>query len=189
MGRKPECIRRAEWDNLHRDFERFARGSTLAGRAEQRWAYWTSPQYRTLLFYRLWRTINLPVIRWLLYQCYRRCSLRSGIELSAPIGGGVVLPHWGRIVIDAQSTGQDLYCLHNVTVGTDFATGRPTIGNDVFIGTGAIVIGNIRIGDHVVIAAGSLVRADVPACSLVAGNPARVIRSITPDTIHAMTNY
>lgn len=99
------------------------------------------------------------------------------------------MPHWGRILIDAESVGNDLYVLHNVTVGTDYDTGRPVIGNDVFIGTGAIVIGNVRIGDHVVIAAASLVREDIPSCSLVAGNPARIIRSITPDHVRLMTHY
>jgi acetyltransferase-like isoleucine patch superfamily enzyme len=52
------------------------------------------------------------------------------------------------------------------------------IGNNVWIAAGATVIGGVTIGDHAVVAAGSVVTKDVPADTLVGGNPARVIRSI-----------
>jgi len=56
---------------------------------------------------------------------------------------------------------------------------RPiVIGNNVWIAAGATVIGGVTIGDHAVVAAGSVVTKDVPADTLVGGNPARVIRSI-----------
>ncbi|MES1195332.1 MAG: acyltransferase, partial [Steroidobacter sp.] len=53
------------------------------------------------------------------------------------------------------------------------------IGQGVWIGSNAIVLGPCRIGDHAVIAAGSLVRGDVPENAVVAGVPARVIRQLT----------
>ena len=52
------------------------------------------------------------------------------------------------------------------------------IGNDVWIGGGAIVLGGVTIGDRVVIGAGSVVTRDVPDDVLVVGNPARVVRSL-----------
>ena len=52
------------------------------------------------------------------------------------------------------------------------------IGANVWIATGATVIGGVAIGEHSVVAAGSVVTRDVPANTLVGGNPARVIRSI-----------
>jgi serine acetyltransferase len=64
--------------------------------------------------------------------------------------------------------------MHNVTVGTNMVGGAPTIGNDVFIGCGAAVLGEITIGDGVRIAANSLVIGDVPAGALAMGVPARV---------------
>ena len=54
-----------------------------------------------------------------------------------------------------------------------------TIGDNVWIGGSATIIGGVTIGDNSVVAAGSVVIRDVPANTLVAGNPARVIRRIT----------
>ena len=54
-----------------------------------------------------------------------------------------------------------------------------TIGNNVWIGGGVQIIGGVTIGDNAVVAAGSVVIRDVPANTLVAGNPARIVRRIT----------
>ena len=54
-----------------------------------------------------------------------------------------------------------------------------TVGNNVWIGGSSTILGGVTIGDNAVIAAGSVVIRDVPADTLVAGNPARVIRKIT----------
>ena len=56
-----------------------------------------------------------------------------------------------------------------------------TVGNNVWIGGSVTIIGGVTIGDNAVIAAGSVVIRDVPADTLVAGNPARVIRKITAE--------
>ena len=54
---------------------------------------------------------------------------------------------------------------------------EPTIvGNDVWIGFGAVILGGVKIGDGAVIAAGAVVTKDVPPMSIVGGNPARVIK-------------
>jgi acetyltransferase-like isoleucine patch superfamily enzyme len=61
----------------------------------------------------------------------------------------------------------------------DFVTARPiVIERNVWIAAGAIVIGGVTVGENAVVAAGSVVTRDVPANSLVGGNPARIIRSI-----------
>lgn len=55
---------------------------------------------------------------------------------------------------------------------------NPTIvGNDVWIGHGATIIGGVRIGDGAVVAAGSVVTKDIPEMTIVGGNPAKVIKS------------
>jgi hypothetical protein len=54
------------------------------------------------------------------------------------------------------------------------------IGDNCWIGAGAIVLPGVRLGNHVVVAAGAVVTRDVPADSLAAGVPARVVKSLTP---------
>ncbi|MEC5218592.1 acetyltransferase-like isoleucine patch superfamily enzyme [Actimicrobium sp. GrIS 1.19] len=66
---------------------------------------------------------------------------------------------------------------HNDNV-EDIASRPVSIGNNVFLGTGAIVLKGVVIGDNAVIGAGSIVTRDIPANSIVAGNPARVIGKI-----------
>ena len=59
--------------------------------------------------------------------------------------------------------------------------GEPiSIGDDVWIGGGAIVLGGVTIGDRAVVGAGSVVTRDVPSDTVVAGNPARPIRALAP---------
>ena len=99
------------------------------------------------------------------------------------------MPHWGRIILNATRIGSDLYVFHNVTVGNDYRTGTPSLGDQVFIGVGAIVLGQITIGSRVVIAAGSVVFDDVPDDCVVAGNPARVIREATPEYLKLVIGY
>lgn len=66
--------------------------------------------------------------------------------------------------------------MHGVTIGTnvDSEHEAPVIGNDVFIGVGAVVVGGITIGDNVSIAANSLVTTDVPDNSVAVGVPAKI---------------
>lgn len=154
------------------------------------WNYYLGhPHYRTLLWYRL-HEANAGVARRLCGRLYRRSSLQSGLEILTPrLGGGVIMPHWGRIVLNAEEIGEDFYVFHNVTIGHDYRNGRPRIGRNVFISTGAILIGEISIGDNVIIGAGSLVNSDIPANSLAVGNPAKVVRATDPDEIQRMIGY
>jgi acetyltransferase-like isoleucine patch superfamily enzyme len=55
------------------------------------------------------------------------------------------------------------------------------IGSFVYIGYGAIILPGVTVGDHCLIGAGAVVTKDVPEGSVVAGNPARVLRSLTQD--------
>ncbi len=60
---------------------------------------------------------------------------------------------------------------------------RVILGNDVWIGHGAIILPGRRIGDGAVVAAGAIVTKDVPAYAIVAGNPARVIKPRFPEAV------
>ena len=174
---------------LREDVRRRASKLGLEGTAALRF-FLREPQYRTLFWHRLAEAATNGILRGGLHRLYLRSSRRSGLEiLVSQLGGGVIMPHWGRIILNAESIGSGLYVFHNVTIGNDYRTGRPSIGSNVFLGAGSIVIGKIHIGDHAVVAAGSVVVRDVPSKSLVAGNPARVIKSLEPDETRSLIGY
>lgn len=76
--------------------------------------------------------------------------------------------------------GDRLGVMHNVTIGTNMRPGAPSIGDDVFIGTNSTVLGAIRVGDRVRIAANCAVTTDVPSDSVVVGSPARIYPRLGP---------
>ena len=179
----------AKLDLLRADVERRARRRGLTGAAAWR-LFWAEPQNRTLAWHRWSEAAHSPLPRALCRRFYLRSSRRSGLEILTPdLGGGVILLHWGRIILNATAIGSNLCVFQGVTVGNDFASGRPRIGSDVFLGASSIVIGNISVGDNVIVAAGSVVVGDIPSCSLVAGNPARVIRVVEPGEARRRLGY
>jgi serine O-acetyltransferase len=101
------------------------------------------------------------------------------IPPSTQIGKGLYIGHWGTIVVNARTTIGD-YCnlSPGVTIGQTNRgknKGTPTIGNRVWIGTNAVIVGNISIGDNVMIAPNAFVNVSVPSNSLVIGNPASIL--------------
>lgn len=107
----------------------------------------------------------------------------TGIEIhpGAQIGRRFFIDHGMGVVIgETTEIGDDVLLYQNVTLGgtgKDKEKRHPTIGNHVVIGTGAKVLGDIRIGNHVKIGAGSVVVKPVPDYSTVVGIPGRVVRS------------
>ena len=101
------------------------------------------------------------------------------INPAARIGIGIMLDHGSGIVVgETASIGDNCSLLHSVTLGgtgKEIGDRHPKIGESVMIGAGAKVLGNITVGNCSRVAAGSVVLADVPANTTVAGVPARVI--------------
>ncbi|MFE6510064.1 serine O-acetyltransferase [Nocardioides sp. NPDC057767] len=96
----------------------------------------------------------------------------------ADIGPGLLLMHRSGIIIGPALIGSNCVLHHNVTIGQRIAAGDhgvPTIGDDVWIGPGAVISGAITVGDGCTISAGTVLSKDVPPRSLVGGNPGRVI--------------
>lgn len=94
------------------------------------------------------------------------------------IGGGFLVCHGNSTIVYAQSIGKNFLVHQNVTVGRGKMIDGcdvPVIGDNVLIGTGAIVIGGIHIGNNVKIGAGTVVNKDVPDDCTVVGNPMRII--------------
>ena len=112
----------------------------------------------------------------------------TGIEIhpGARIGRRCFIDHGMGVVIgETSEIGDDVLMYQGVTLGgTGKDTGKrhPTIGNEVVIGTGAKILGNIRIGDHVKVGAGSVVVRPVPDHSTVVGVPGRVVGDEHMDT-------
>lgn len=63
----------------------------------------------------------------------------------------------------------------------DWTVERTTVGRGASIGTGATILGGVNIGERAIIGAGSVVTRDVPAGAIVAGNPARIIKTVMSD--------
>jgi len=113
------------------------------------------------------------------YAMYR-CSRKYGLEISSEckIGTGLYLGHPYNITVGGNAEIGDNCNLHKgCTIGrinTGKRAGIPKIGNNVWIGINAVIVGGITIGDDVVIAPGSFVNFDVPSHSVVIGNPGSI---------------
>ena len=105
----------------------------------------------------------------------------TGIEIhpGARLGRRLVIDHGMGVVIgETAEIGDDVYLYHQVTLGgTSSEPGKrhPTVGNNVIIGAGAKVLGNILIGDNARIGANAVVVGPVPADTTVVGIPARPV--------------
>ena len=140
------------------------------------------PGFHAILLHRLahWlHGLGLPLIPRIISQTSR---LLTGIEIhpGARIGRRFFIDHGMGVVIgETAEIGDDVLLYQGVTLGgTGKERGKrhPTVGNQVVVGTGAKVLGNITIGDHVKIGAGSVVVHPVPSHSTVVGIPGRVVR-------------
>lgn len=108
----------------------------------------------------------------------------TGVEIhpGASIGYGFFIDHGMGVVIgETAEIGDYVTLFQGVTLGgTGKEKGKrhPTLGNHVVVGSGAKVLGNIRIGDSVKIGANSVVLRSVPSNSTVTGIPGRIVKSI-----------
>jgi serine O-acetyltransferase len=139
------------------------------------------PGLQVLLFHRFahWLYgIGIPVLPRLVSQFARALT---GIEIhpGAQVGQGVFIDHGMGVVIGETAIVGDYALIYQgVTLGgTGKQSGKrhPTLGENVVVGAGAKVLGNLQIGNNVRIGAGSVVLRDVPSDCTVVGIPGRVI--------------
>jgi serine O-acetyltransferase len=106
-------------------------------------------------------------------------SLLCGVHIDpgAEIGPGLYLGHPGGVWIGPVRMGRDCNITHNTSIGrrSDGEQGVPTFGDRVWIGTGSVVFGPVKVGDGVTIGPLTVVAHDVPPRCLVLGNPMRTI--------------
>lgn len=109
--------------------------------------------------------------------CFRRVKEKHGIEISyaVKIGKGVYFGHPYNITVnDGAVIGENCNLHKGVLIGQENRgerKGAPTIGNCVWIGVNAAIVGKVNIGNDVLIAPNSFVNCDVPDHSVVFGNP------------------
>jgi len=111
----------------------------------------------------------------------RHHQIKYGFQIypETEIGEGLFLGHWGHLVINPKAKiGKNCNIAQGVTIGQANRgknEGVPEIGNEVWIGPNAVIVGKIRIGNNVLIAPNAYVNFDVPGNSIAMGNPAQII--------------
>lgn len=150
------------------------------------WVQWLETLFCSAGLHALWlhrlayglHRLNIPLVPRLISQLNR---FLTGIEIhpGAQLGRGVFITGGLGVVIgETAIVGDGTIIYEGVTLGgtgKDYGKRHPTIGNQVIIGAGAKVLGNIVIGDRTRIAAGAVVLRDAPEGSMVIGIPGRAI--------------
>jgi serine O-acetyltransferase len=132
--------------------------------------------YRLMQWARRWRLIPLEMLFNRFNSVFCGCIIGRGAEF----GPGFVLIHSNGVVINGEVRGgANVKIEHQVTIGAERRQ-SPVLGDGVFVGAGAKVIGGVIIGDGARIGANAVVVDDVPAHSTVVGIPARVVRRRSP---------
>jgi serine O-acetyltransferase len=138
--------------------------------------------FKITFYHRLGNSISRKNILFPLYKMFYECIQNKytlNIPLSTKLGDGIYIWHPYAIAINKNSIiGNNVNISQCVTIGLKQVgekIGVPTIGNSVYIGPGAIIIGAIHISDGAVIGANSVVTTDVPQNAVVAGAPAKIL--------------
>lgn len=140
------------------------------------------PCFKALIYYKIAHYLYVKKWFFMARLLSERAKRKTGIEIhpGATIGKGLFIDHGVGVVIgETTIIGNNVVIFHGVTLGgTTSSKGKrhPTIGNNVLIGTGAKVLGNITIGDNVKIGANAVILKDVEANTTVVGIPGRVVK-------------
>ena len=136
-------------------------------------------QYLCVL--RKWQSCKSRLLKIYYRLKLRKLSHKSQIQIppTAKIGEGFYIGHCGRIIINPKAViGKNVNIATGVTIGQENRgkrAGVPTIGDNCWIGTNSVIVGNVTIGSDVLIAPLTFVNFDVPDHSIVIGNPAKII--------------
>ena len=106
------------------------------------------------------------------------------ISFRAQIGPGLTIAHYGYIIVTSNTKlGENCTLRPGVVFGKKLTenTGGAVVGDNVNFGVGSVVIGDVQIGDRVIVGANSVITKDIPSDCVVAGAPARVLKYTEPD--------
>ena len=103
------------------------------------------------------------------------------IQEEAVVGKNIIFSPKGKIILGVERIGRNCFVHHNVTIGMNLgnlrgSSGKPKVGNKVWIGPNTLIHGNVVIGDGVTVFEGSVVSRSIPDCCVAGGNPAKIIQ-------------
>ncbi|BBE31894.1 serine acetyltransferase [Tepiditoga spiralis] len=164
--------------SINKDLNEFIKKDPIA--TSKLKIFFISTSLHGLISYRFYSFFHKYKIYILSYPLYVLSKILYSMDIhpSAQIDAGVVIDHGIGVVIgETAKIGSGTLIYHGVTLGAKkVMKGKrhPEIGKNVTIGAGAKVLGNIIIGDDVVIGSNSVVLMDIPRKSLVVGIPAKI---------------
>jgi serine O-acetyltransferase len=126
--------------------------------------------------YYLWPLLPLGWPIYFLLSRFVRLAYDIRLELSADIGPGFYIGHFGAIRVRRCRIGATCSIGHFTTISPAGDGPGPVIGDRVWIGVHAQIIGPHRVGSDATVGAGTLIQGDVPEGVLCLGNPARLVR-------------
>ncbi len=138
---------------------------------------WVQCGLRATLLYRISHGLSKSRIPALPGILSRLNLVLYGFDIppSVEIGPGLYIPHPVGTVVMARRLGANVSLISSITIGMRNVHGFPIIGDGVFIGAGARILGDITIGDNANIGANAVVVKDIPAGATAVGVPARIL--------------
>lgn len=143
---------------------------------------WRIPGFRYTFFLRKVAKHKITTLPGIIYRVFlKRYGIKYGFQIPAEtkIDKGLCIFHFGNIVVNPKAIiGKNCTINSNTTIGETNRgprKGSPSLGNEVFLGSGSVVVGRITIGNNVLIAPNAYVNFDVPSNSIVIGNPGKII--------------
>ena len=175
--------------DLRADLERF---TALVTEPMGRWRLWRNlleaQGVWVVATYRFGRWANeeaprplRPVAKAAYLALFKTVEITTGVSVPARarIGKGFYIGHFGNIIVHPDTVmGERCMISHGVTIGVlgGDRLGVPRLGNDVYVGCGAKILGPVTIGDGAIVGANAVVLEDVPAGATAVGVPARIVK-------------
>lgn len=142
---------------------------------------WRPLEIKYICAFRKANMCKFPPLKLLYIVKLMRLSRKTQIQIPqrTSIGEGFYIGHFGRVIIHPDAKiGKNVNISTGVTIGVQNrgkSKGTPQIGDNCWIGTNAVIVGNVKIGSDVLIAPLAYVNFDVPDHSIVIGNPGKII--------------
>lgn len=140
------------------------------------------PSFKAQLFYKISHFFYKRKLYFLARYISEKAKRKTGIEIhpGAIIGKNLFIDHgFGVVIGETTIIGNNVIIYHGVTLGgtgKDKGKRHPTIGNNVLIGCGAKILGNITINDNVKIGANAVILKDIPKNVTAVGIPVKIIK-------------